>query len=63
MGSIIELTADIDVEVRRSAVRIYRIGQEAVDIEFKDVAACSRALSMAKESAEYQAWLVKKGLA
>lgn len=63
MGSIQELTADVDVEVRKTGVRVYRLGEPAIDIEFKDVAAFSRAFSVAKESAEYRAWLVRKGLA
>lgn len=63
MGAIKELTAHVDVEVRKTGVRIYKLGEPAIDIEFRDVPAFSRAFSIAKESAEYQAWLTRKGLA
>lgn len=63
MGAIQELTAQVDVEVRKSVVRIYRLGEPAIDVQFNDVPAFSRAMSVAKESPEYQAYLTKKGLA
>lgn len=63
MSPIQELNANVDVEVRKSAVRIYRLGHAAIDIAFADVPAFSRAMSIAKESQEYSAWLLQKGFA
>lgn len=63
MGKVQELTAHVDVEVRKSGVRIYQLGQAAIDVGFADVPAFSRAMSIAKESREYSAWLMQKGFA
>lgn len=63
MGAITELSPQIDAEVRTATLRIYRLGREAVDVPFHELPATSRALSLAKESPQYQAWLVKQGLA
>ena len=63
MGAVQELNANVDVEVKKSSVRLYRLGQEAVDVPFADVPAFSRAMSIAKESREYSAWLTQKGFA
>lgn len=63
MASIQELSANIDIEVKRDKLLIYRLGREQVVVPFSEMPEMSRACSIAKDSPEYQAWLERKRLA
>lgn len=63
MAKIQEVSDHVDVEVKRGQIRLFYVDSPALDIAFADVAAVSRAMSIAKESKEYQSWLVASGRA
>jgi hypothetical protein len=63
LAPIQEVSDHVDVEVRKGRIRVFYLDSPSVDVDFADVAAFSRAMSIAKESKEYQAWLVAQGLA
>lgn len=59
---LIEVTPTVWVTVRKAQCRVDVRG-EPLRIDYADVPAVSRALSLVKESPQYAAWLRQEGLA